>query len=431
MAGAFTIVATLAAAGGGWAVEANEYARFAALALLACFAATLLSNSLAERVARPLAQLGHHLALRSEAEGVARISSSLLLGVATGLLWAPCAGPILGLILTGAALNGASVTTSFILLAYAFGAAAALGLALLAGGRALPLLRRSLGAGKWLRKTLGAAVLAGLVIISTGWDTQFLSSFDFVSTASLEEALLKWSGIHRASTRFDGAKIDGANPETIRPLDLRFVSWRPQPAPRVSPDPFLRLIDAAFFDGPAENLKPIVSAQAVAESTGDLPVEGIAPGFEGATEWLNSAALTPQNMRGRVVLVNFWTFNCINCLHALPYVRAWAEKYKDHGLVVVGVHTPELPFERDVGSVRKAVSRLGIKYPVAIDNTYAIWRAFGNEYWPAAYFIDGQGRIRHHHFGEHDYENSERVIQKLLQGAGNTGVPTGFVVGGK
>jgi cytochrome c biogenesis protein CcdA/thiol-disulfide isomerase/thioredoxin len=431
MAGAFTIVATLAAAGGGWAVEANEYARFAALALLACFAATLLSNSLAERVARPLAQLGHHLALRSEAEGVARISSSLLLGVATGLLWAPCAGPILGLILTGAALNGASVTTSFILLAYAFGAAAALGLALLAGGRALPLLRRSLGAGKWLRKTLGAAVLAGLVIISTGWDTQFLSSFDFVSTASLEEALLKWSGIHRASTRFDGAKIDGANLETIRPLDLRFVSWRPQPAPRVSPDPFPRLIDAAFFDGPAENLKPIVSAQAVAESTGDLPVEGIAPGFEGATEWLNSAPLTPQNMRGRVVLVNFWTFNCINCLHALPYVRAWAEKYKDHGLVVVGVHTPELPFERDVGSVRKAVSRLGIKYPVAIDNTYAIWRAFGNEYWPAAYFIDGQGRIRHHHFGEHDYENSERVIQKLLQGAGNTGVPTGFVVGGK
>jgi thiol-disulfide isomerase/thioredoxin len=128
-----------------------------------------------------------------------------------------------------------------------------------------------------------------------------------------------------------------------------------------------------------------------------------------------------------VVLVNFWTFNCINCLHALPYVRAWAEKYRDHGLVVIGVHTPELPFERDIGNVRKAVARLKIDYPVVIDNGYAIWKAFGNEYWPAAYFVDAEGRIRHHHFGEHDYENSERVIQQLLEEAGNRNVPTGFV----
>ena len=143
-------------------------------------------------------------------------------------------------------------------------------------------------------------------------------------------------------------------------------------------------------------------------------MEGALPGFSGSTEWLNSPPLTPQALRGKVVLVNFWTFNCINCLHALPYVRAWAEKYRDYGLVVIGVHTPELPFERDIGNVRKAVARLKIDYPVVIDNDYAIWKAFGNEYWPAAYFIDAEGRIRHHHFGEHDYENSERVIQKLL-----------------
>ena len=159
----------------------------------------------------------------------------------------------------------------------------------------------------------------------------------------------------------------------------------------------------------------------------DLPVEGALSGFSGSTEWLNSAPLTPQALSGKVVLVNFWTFNCINCLHALPYVRAWAEKYRDHGLVVIGVHTPELPFERDIGNVRKAVARLKIDYPVAIDNGYAIWKAFGNEYWPAAYFVDAEGRIRHHHFGEHDYENSERVIQQLLQEAGYRNVPGGFV----
>jgi thiol-disulfide isomerase/thioredoxin len=145
---------------------------------------------------------------------------------------------------------------------------------------------------------------------------------------------------------------------------------------------------------------------------------------------VNSPPLTPQALRGKVVLVVFWTFNCYNCLNALPHVRAWAEKYRDHGLVVVGVHTPELPFERDVGNVRNAVARLKIDYPVAIDNANAIWRAFGNEYWPAAYFVDAEGRIRHHHFGEHDYENSERVIQQLLEEAGNRNVPGGFVTAG-
>ena len=164
-----------------------------------------------------------------------------------------------------------------------------------------------------------------------------------------------------------------------------------------------------------------------AGTTADLPVEGAMPGFSGSTEWLNSTPLTPQALRGKVVLVDFWTFNCFNCLNALPYVRAWAEKYRDHGLVVIGVHTPELPFERDTGNVREAVARLKIDYPVAIDNDYAIWKAFGNEYWPAAYYVDAEGRIRHHHFGEHDYENSERVIQKLLIEAGNRNVPSGFV----
>jgi thiol-disulfide isomerase/thioredoxin len=156
-----------------------------------------------------------------------------------------------------------------------------------------------------------------------------------------------------------------------------------------------------------------------------LPVEGIAPALTGATTWLNSPPLTNNTLRGKVVLVDFWTYSCINCLRSIPYVKAWWEKYKDHGLVVVGVHAPEFAFEKNVDDVRKAVSALGITYPVAIDNDYNIWRAFNNEYWPAHYFIDAKGRIRHHHFGEGSYDESERVIQQLLTEAGNKDVPTG------
>ncbi|PZQ37979.1 MAG: cytochrome C biogenesis protein, partial [Phenylobacterium zucineum] len=136
---------------------------------------------------------------------------------------------------------------------------------------------------------------------------------------------------------------------------------------------------------------------------------------------------TKAQLKGKVVVVDFWTYSCINCLRSIPYVRAWAEKYKDQGLVVIGVHAPEFAFEKDVKNVRKAVADLKIGYPVAVDNNYAIWRAFGNQYWPAHYFIDAQGRVRHHHFGEGDYDQSERVIQQLLAEAGRAGVEGGLV----
>ena len=151
------------------------------------------------------------------------------------------------------------------------------------------------------------------------------------------------------------------------------------------------------------------------------------PPLSGATEWLNSPPLTPEGLRGKVVLVDFWTYSCINCLRAIPYVRAWAEKYKDQGLVVIGVHSPEFAFEKNIDNVRRAVRDLKIDYPVAIDNAYAIWRAFGNQYWPAHYFIDTQGRIRHHHFGEGDYEESEQAIRALLAEAGKGQMAGGFV----
>jgi len=152
-----------------------------------------------------------------------------------------------------------------------------------------------------------------------------------------------------------------------------------------------------------------------------LPVEGRMPSFDGATAWLNSPPLTPDDLRGKVVLVEFWTYTCINWLRTLPYVRAWHEQYKDQGLVVLGVHTPEFSFEKEIENVRRAVAEMRIEYPVAVDSNYGVWQAFANHYWPALYFVDATGRIRHHQFGEGSYDRSELVLQQLLAGAGQDG----------
>jgi thiol-disulfide isomerase/thioredoxin len=153
-----------------------------------------------------------------------------------------------------------------------------------------------------------------------------------------------------------------------------------------------------------------------------LPVEGAFPPLGGALEWLNSEPLTAPGLLGHVVLISFWTYTCINWLRTLPYIRAWAEKYKQHGLVVIGVHTPEFGFERNIDNVRRAAKEMHIEYSIAIDSDYAVWSAFDNHYWPALYFVDAQGRIRHHQFGEGDYEQSEMIIQQLLAEAGNADI---------
>jgi thiol-disulfide isomerase/thioredoxin len=153
-----------------------------------------------------------------------------------------------------------------------------------------------------------------------------------------------------------------------------------------------------------------------------LPIEGELPSFSGATAWLNSPPLTAAGLRGHVVLIDFWTYTCINWLRTLPYVRAWAEKYRDHGVVVIGVHTPEFSFEHDLENVRRAAQDMRVSYPIAIDNDYAIWSAFNNQYWPALYLVDAQGRLRAHQFGEGAYEQSEMMIQHLLAEAGIGGI---------
>src|ERR1700737_1822870 len=164
------------------------------------------------------------------------------------------------------------------------------------------------------------------------------------------------------------------------------------------------------------------SAHAQPSKAKRLPVEGELPSLGGATEWLNSPPLTAAGLRGKVVVIDFWTYTCINWLRSLPYVRAWSEKYRDHGLVVVGVHAPEFAFEQNVDNVRRLAKDLKVDYPIAIDSDHAIWRAFNNHHWPALYFVDAQGHIRHHHFGEGEYEESERIIQQLLSEAGIGGI---------
>jgi thiol-disulfide isomerase/thioredoxin len=154
-----------------------------------------------------------------------------------------------------------------------------------------------------------------------------------------------------------------------------------------------------------------------------LPVESRMPTLAGATEWLNSDPLAPTDLAGKVVIINFWTYTCINWLRTLPYIRAWANAYAEHGLVVVGVHTPEFGVEHDVDNVRRAIRDMGIEYPVAIDNDYAVWNTFANEYWPALYIADHEGRIRHHHFGEGGYEKSEAITRHLLADAGPAELP--------
>ena len=347
MAATFTVLASLAAVGGAWLVEVNQYGRYAAMALLLLLGLALIFPALSDRMMRPFVALGGRLQERAERQN--SVKGSLLLGVAIGFLWAPCAGPILGLVLAGAALNGANLYSAMLLLVFAAGAATSLALALLAGQRIFSLMKRGLGAEEWVRRGLGVLVVAGVAVIALGWDTRFLSQFDFFNTANTEQKLL--------------AQLDK------KPAALR-----------------------------------------VAET-------GMMPPLSGATQWFNSPPLNSAALRGKVVLVDFWTYSCINCLRTLPYIKAWNEKYRDQGLVIIGVHAPEFAFEKDRHNVEQAIRDLGITYPVAMDNQYAIWNAFHNKYWPAHYLFDANGKLRHQHFGEGAYGETERMIRSLLEEA--------------
>lgn len=355
MALTFTALSILAAVAGHWVVRANQAGRVVAMTAFALFGLTLVFPRFSDKLFQPLVRLG----ARTDGSKLPQISSedrwpigrAMLLGASTGLLWAPCAGPILGLILTGIALSGATWQSAGLLASFASGAGLALSLVMLGGNRLIRFARPSLLGEEWVRRGIGIAVLASVTAIALRLDTGVLTRISLARTSTFEQRLL----------------------DDVRP------------------------------------------ARSVPKTN-----EGPMPSLAGASDWLNSPALEAADFRGRVLLVDFWTYSCINCLRSIPYVQAWFEKYGDHGFAVLGVHTPEFAFERDVANVRQAVHDLKITYPVAVDNGYAIWKAFANEYWPAHYLIDADGIVRYHHFGEGQYQETEKVIQQLLAEHGAT-----------
>lgn len=360
MAITFAVVASAATLGAGWLVRASEAGRVIALVLLGVVGASLLFPRVASVLAALPVQLGRRL--DRAAGGAPGMLGNVIIGAAVAMLWAPCAGPILGLVIAVAAAGGAGVRSVSLYLAFAAGAATSLAVVLAAGGRVLERLRGATGLDWWARRALGAATLAVVLLLASGRDAEVFARAG-IATAPTEQRLV---ALFHPGKQASGPDLS----PPAKPAD-------PPPLP-------------------------------------PLDVEGSFPGFAGGGAWINSTPLTPASLRGKVVMVDFWTFLCYNCLNALPHIEALEKKYRDRGLVVVGVHTPEFPTEYDEANVRDEVKRLGVVYPVVMDNNYAIWRAFRNQYWPAAFFIDKTGKLRYHHFGEGAYDVQDRVVAQLL-----------------
>ncbi|CAN5166748.1 hypothetical protein BH09GEM1_BH09GEM1_23120 [soil metagenome] len=365
LAAAFTAAAMIARATAHWLLVANEIGRDIALLMLAVVGLSLVSVQVAEWLTRPFTRTGASLLGTGATSSPGR---NFVMGTAIGLLWAPCAGPILGLLIAASATADAPHSAT-LFLTFAIGAAVSLAVVNALGARLLARFKRAGAADVVVRRVLGGATLVTVVALFFGWDRALFANGGLVRTAGAEEIL-----VSRLSPR-------GAT--------------RPAPAGES--------LDAFAAEETARTA-PIALPQA----------DGQLASFDGGTEWINSTALTPELLRGKVVLVDFWTFECYNCLNALPHVKELYAKYKDRGFVVVGVHTPELARERVPENVRREVAKLGITYPVVIDNDNRIWNAYHNQYWPAAYFADATGRMRFYHFGEGRYEEQDKVVAKLL-----------------
>ncbi|MCU6302982.1 cytochrome c biogenesis protein/redoxin [Enterobacter cloacae] len=347
----FTLVALVATAASNWIAQATIAGRWVALVVLAIAALALIFPTFAQRIAGPAVSAGNLLNTRSgQTRGTL---SAFLAGLAVGLLWSPCAGPILGAIFSLNIAGHSAIATGALLAAYGSGCALMLGL-LVIGGRALmaPLRARS-ALMERLRKGAGVVMLATVAFNATGM-TSVLKGANGVADC-LENSLLTLA--------------------------------KPATAP--------------------VKLQPVV----MTEPSSQLP------SLSGGTGWVNGDPVTSDSLRGKVVLIDFWTWDCINCQHTLPHVRDWAKKYQAQGLVVIGVHTPEYPWEKPLASVQKAVTKWQLPYRVVTDNNYKIWNAFGNQYWPAHYYFDAKGQLRYTSFGEGNYDQQEKVIQQLLKEA--------------
>lgn len=347
----FTLVTLVATAASNWIAQATIAGRWVALVVLAIAALALIFPTFAQRIAGPAVSAGNLLNTRSgQTRGTL---SAFLAGLAVGLLWSPCAGPILGAIFSLNIAGHSAIATGALLAAYGSGCALMLGL-LVIGGRALmaPLRARS-ALMERLRQGAGVVMLATVAFNATGMTS-----------------VLK--GANGVADRLENSLLTLAKPATA-PVKLQ---------PVVMTEPSSQL-----------------------------------PSLSGGTGWVNGDPVTSDSLRGKVVLIDFWTWDCINCQHTLPHVRDWAKKYQAQGLVVIGVHTPEYPWEKPLASVQKAVTKWQLPYRVVTDNNYKIWNAFGNQYWPAHYYFDAKGQLRYTSFGEGNYEQQEKVIQQLLKEA--------------
>ena len=358
----------------------NDFLRKLAIAVLLGFGIVLMIPPLAARLEAWMSRFASRAGVaKGKGDG---FWSGTAVGASLGLVYAPCAGPILAGVITVSASQSFSTGRLAVALSYGIGSAVVLYFLMLGGRKVVrPLAQRGVG----LQIAMGAVMVVVALAMLGNYDIRFqnhiassLPSFLVDPSKSIEETASAKAAL--ADVRGDGghgvgSEASGAAPET----------------------------------GTDGKLKK-------------LPVLGVAPEFVGTEQWFNTPGdkpLTLRGLRGRVVLVDFWTYSCINCIRTLPYLKAWDAKYRKDGLTIVGVHTPEFPFEREASNVETAIEENGIRYPVVQDNEQATWNAYGNQYWPAEYFIDAQGRVRYVHFGEGEYGEKEKVIRELLAEAGD------------
>ncbi|HVX33043.1 MAG TPA: cytochrome c biogenesis protein DipZ [Solirubrobacterales bacterium] len=381
----------------------NDLLRNVAVVVLFGFGIVLLVPPLAARVEAFGSRFSGRVGVRSEGDG---FWPGVGLGFSLGVLYAPCAGPILAAVLTASASQPFNAGRLAVVVAYAIGSALVLYL-LMIGGRKLaaPLARRS-GA---FQMAMGAVMVLVAVAMWQGYDTKFQSNVTAELPSWLTNPAEGIEKSHSAQVALAEIREEGSHGG----LGLRAAEAEGE-----------REIEKARAKRGQEPLGAVGEARLTAKQEETVPLNDIgpAPEFTDTEDWFNTPGekpLTMKGLRGKVVLIDFWTYSCINCIRTLPYLNAWNKRYAKDGLVIVGVHTPEFPFEREAANVEEAIKTDGIEYPVVQDNEMGTWNAYGNLYWPAEYFVDAKGEVRYAHFGEGEYGEKEDVIRELLAEAGH------------
>jgi len=375
-----------------------------AVVVLAVFGFALLWPALGHRIEAafaPLARVGSRTQAGGSAQG--GFGGGVLLGAALGLIWAPCSGPIMATVISLAATRGTALDTAAIALVFTAGAGIPL-LAIAYGGRALAGRVSRVTRSGGVQQAFGALMLLTCLAIWQGWDTKAQDAFTAALPAGWTAGLYsveQGTGVQK--------ELQALRKPNSPALPVAAVAAAPvaSPTPVPSPTPSGPVLPAPVEKDLPANVK--------------LEDGGLAPEVVGITDWINSGPQTLAGLRGKVVLVHFWTFGCYNCRNVQPHVEAWYARYKDAGFTVLGIHTPELSFEKDIANVRTAVKDQGVLFPVAFDPQYATWGAYHNGYWPAFYYVDKTGHIRHTHVGEGNYNGQEQVIRQLLREPTTTG----------